>query len=85
MHMQEPERSHSENTLLSHFSQYIRLSPALQADLTNKVAVIRFRKGATVHDMGRVCKESFFIRQGLLRTYHLKDGKEISEYFCAEE
>ena len=38
-----------------------------------------------MHDMGRVCRESFFIQQGLLRTYYLKDGKEISEYFSAEE
>ena len=37
-----------------------------------------------MHDTGSVCKESFFIEQGLLRTYYLKDGKEISEYFCAE-
>ena len=83
--MPEPELPNSTKKLLSHFSQYIRLSPALQADLVAKVAIVHFRKGATVHDMGRVCKESFFIRQGLLRTYYLKDGKEISEYFCAEE
>ena len=31
----------------------------------------------------RVCKESYFINKGLLRTYFLKDGKEISEYFCS--
>lgn len=30
----------------------------------------------------KVCKESYFINKGLLRTYFLKDGKEISEYFC---
>ena len=83
--MKEPEFFESRENLFSHFSQYIRLSPALQADLADKIAIVHFRKGDTVHDTSRVCRESYFIRQGLLRTYYLKDGKEISEYFSAEE
>ena len=83
--MKEPEFFESREKLFSHFSQYIRLSPALQADLADKIAIVHFRKGDTVHDTSRVCRESYFIRQGLLRTYYLKDGKEISEYFSAEE
>ena len=82
--MKEPEFFESRENLFSHFSQYIRLSPALQADLADKIAIVHFRKGGTVHDTSRVCRESYFIRQGLLRTYYLKDGKEISEYFSAE-
>ena len=82
--MKEPEFLESREKLFSHFSQYIRLSPALQADLADKIAIVHFRKGDTVHDTSRVCRESYFIRQGLLRTYYLKDGKEISEYFSAE-
>ena len=82
--MKEPEFFESRENLFSHFSQYIRLSPALQADLADKIAIVHFRKGDTVHDTSRVCRESYFIRQGLLRTYYLKDGKEISEYFSAE-
>ncbi len=83
--MKEPEISDPREKLFSHFSQYIRLSPALTADLGNKVTIVHFRKGDIVHDTGRVCRESFFIQEGLLRTYYLKDGKEISEYFSAKE
>ena len=85
MPMKEPEFLEANEKLFGHFGQYIRLSPALRADLADRVAIIHFRKGDIVHDMGRVCRESFFIQQGLLRTYYLKDGKEISEYFSAEE
>ena len=35
-----------------------------------------------VLDANRVCTESYFINKGILRTYFIKDGKEISEYFC---
>jgi len=43
-----------------------------------------FKKGDLIHDANTVCKKSYFIQKGLLRTYFLKEGKEISEYFPAE-
>ena len=70
MPMKEPEFIEAKEKLFGHFGQCIRLSPALKADLADKVAIIHFRKGDTVHDMGRVCRESFFIQRGLLRTYY---------------
>ena len=37
-----------------------------------------------MQDADKVCTRSYFIQQGLFRVYFLKDGKEISEYFPAE-
>lgn len=37
-----------------------------------------------MHDANSVCTKSYFIRKGMLRTYYLNDGREISEYFSAE-
>ncbi len=37
-----------------------------------------------MHDAAKVCTKSYFIQKGLMRTYFIKDGKEISEYFPAE-
>lgn len=70
--------------LLSHFAQYIPLSPALQHELSQRVQVVHFDKGDLVHAADRICKASYFIQKGLLRTYYLKEDREISEYFCAE-
>lgn len=41
-----------------------------------------FKKGELVLNADRICTESYFITKGILRTYFLKDGKEVSEYFC---
>jgi len=41
-----------------------------------------FEKVETVLNVNQICTESYFINKGILRTYFLKDGKEISEYFC---
>ncbi len=44
-----------------------------------------YKRGELVHSADTICTKSFFIQKGLLRTYFIKDGKEISEYFCSEE
>ncbi len=38
-----------------------------------------------MHHAREVCTRSYFIQQGLLRTYFIKDDKEVSEYFTCEE
>ncbi|AUP80672.1 Crp/Fnr family transcriptional regulator [Flavivirga eckloniae] len=68
--------------IYQHFETYIELSQDLKTALTNRLKPILFKKGALVLNANRVCKESYFIQKGILRTYFLKDGKEISEFFC---
>lgn len=44
-----------------------------------------FQKGELLHHAQDVCTKSYFIQDGLLRTYFIKDDKEVSEYFSCEE
>jgi len=46
--------------------------------------LVEFEKGTLVLDAHKICTRSYFINRGMLRTYFLKDGVEISEYFSAE-
>ncbi len=71
------------NEVLEHFSQYIKLSPELQKEIAKRVHLHTFKKGELVHDAKNICIESFFIQKGILRTYFIKDGKEVSEYFSS--
>ena len=52
--------------------------------MLNRLEFKRFKKGELVHDANKICTKSYFIQKGLLRTFFVKDGKEISEYFPAE-
>jgi CRP-like cAMP-binding protein len=70
--------------LIQHFSQYISVDEQLELDIVDRVKEKSFKKGELMHDADKVCTHSYFIRQGLARLYFIKDGKEISEYFCAE-
>jgi len=56
----------------------------LKSELSGRIIPITFKKGELVHNADTICKKSYFIQKGLLRTYFIKDGKEISEYFSSE-
>ncbi len=43
-----------------------------------------FRKSHFFHKPNRTCKHTYFINSGLIRIYYLKDGKEITDNFSAE-
>lgn len=70
--------------VIAHFRKYIPVSESLQQELETRISCTRFSKGELVHSADHICRKSYFIQKGLLRTYFLKDGKEISEYFSAE-
>ncbi|KMQ63044.1 hypothetical protein ACM46_13965 [Chryseobacterium angstadtii] len=70
--------------VLNHFSQYIKLSETLKKELLDRLSFQTFEKGELLHDADKICTKSYFILNGLTRTYYLKDGTEISEYFSCE-
>jgi CRP-like cAMP-binding protein len=73
-----------QEKLFEHFEKYIRLSDDLKNALLDKVSFETFKKGDIVHNANTISTKSYFIQKGLFRTYFIKDGKEISEYFPAE-
>jgi len=68
--------------IFDHFEKYIKLSEELKPELEKRIKHIVFKKGELVLNADQICTESYFIKKGILRTYFIKDGKEISEYFC---
>lgn len=70
--------------IIAHFSEYISVSDELRDQLIQRMRPQTFPKGGVVLNADDICVESHFIRRGILRLYFLKDGKQISEYFCAE-
>ncbi|MEO9885318.1 MAG: Crp/Fnr family transcriptional regulator [Balneola sp.] len=67
--------------IFTHFEKFIKLSENLKSELSKRIKPELFQKGDLVLDANNICKKSYFINRGILRTYFIKDGKEISEYF----
>lgn len=72
----------STKNIFEHFEKFIPLSEKLKAELEKRINHIAYKKGEMVLNANQVCTESYFIKKGILRTYFIKDGREISEYFC---
>lgn len=56
----------------------------MKSELAARLQVRAFKKGELLHHARNICTHSYFIQKGLVRVYFIKDGKEISEYFSAE-
>ncbi|MEJ5995422.1 Crp/Fnr family transcriptional regulator [Pedobacter sp. Du54] len=74
----------AKDKFFGHFQQYIRLTDELKSALNERISLVSFKKGELVHDAEKVCTKSYFIQNGLFRVYFIKEGKEICEYFPAE-
>ena len=74
----------TSNSIVDHFRKFIDVSERLESELLKRITEVQFKKGELVVDAGKVCMKSYFIKQGLLRIYFIKDGKEINEYFSSE-
>lgn len=71
--------------IFRHFEKYIKLSDSLKQELVNRISFRSFKKGELLDDADKICTHSYFIESGIVRTYFIKDGKEISEYFCGTD
>ena len=71
--------------IFTHFEKFIKLSENLKSELSKRIKPIVFQKGELVLDANNISKKSYFINKGILRTYFIKEGKEISEYFSGKD
>lgn len=74
----------SKNQIVKHFEQFIQVSDSLKTELLNRVSIVSYKKGELIISAAKICTKSYYILNGLTKTYFLKDGKEIIEYFSSK-
>ena len=73
------------NTNLLNFLQSILpLSDELKTALSFYLKVKEFKKKTHLLKEGQVCNYIYFIEQGLVRSYYVKDGNEICSWFMKQ-
>lgn len=70
--------------IIKHFEKFIPVNEKLSLELIKRVSIVFYKKGELLIDANKVCVQSLYILEGLTRTYFLKDGKEVSEYFSSD-
>lgn len=54
-------------------------------DFSTKLNRKKFKAKTPIVREGNIAKSLYFIESGLLRTYHLQEGKEINTYFACDK
>ena len=66
-------------------SQFMRLSPDSQAALSGVLQHMERPRGHVLLKQDTVCQYIYFVEKGLTRTYYLKDGKDVTDWFSPED
>ena len=73
-----------DSSLLQHIGRLTTVSGALADELRHRIMPLSVAKGQFLHRAGAVCTRTYFITQGLLRSYYCKGERDITDGFAAE-
>jgi CRP-like cAMP-binding protein len=65
-------------------SPFVKLSIESKKILLAHMVKESLPKGHVLVPIGGICRNVHYIEKGLSRTFYLKEGKEVTERFCAE-
>jgi len=63
---------------------YCPMTP-LGVDVLSSILVpMKFQKGETILEEGKVCRALYFVEKGMVRQYYYKNKKDVTEHFSFE-
>jgi len=65
-------------------TQFTSLSADSKLGITSVLKRNEFPKGKVLVEPNMVCSDLYFVEKGLTRTYYLKDGKDVTDWFSPE-
>lgn len=68
-------------TLFRLLDDFYPLSDELKEAITEKLQFKKFKKKEFVLKEGEICDYLYFIEEGFFKSFNLKDGKEITQWF----
>lgn len=63
---------------------YCTLTPPAVDTLGSILVPLKFQKGDTILEEGKVCRALYFVEKGMVRQYYYKNGKDVTEHFSFE-
>ena len=70
--------------IIAYLDSIYPMSPGLKDYLWSVVQVNTLRKGQLLLQAGQYCRYLYFIEKGLIRSYYLKGGDEVCNWFMKE-
>lgn len=63
---------------------YCPMTPQGIEDLSSILVPMKFQKGDTILKEGTVCRNLYFVEEGMVRQYYYKNNKDVTEHFSFE-
>ena len=63
---------------------YCPLTPQAIEVLGSILVPMKFQKGETILEEGKVCRALYFVEKGMVRQYYYKNQKDVTEHFSFE-
>ena len=63
---------------------YCPMTPQGVEALGSILVPMRFQKGDTILEEGKVCRDLYFVEKGMVRQYYYKNKKDVTEHFSFE-
>lgn len=60
------------------------LSPEISLLFNEAFVEEQYKKGTLLLEMGKVCQKVYIVKEGLLRSFYYKEGKDVTHWFAAE-
>ena len=72
------------NLILGNISQHVTLSPKEQELLLSKTEIHHYKAKTILLNAGQVCKNSYFVNSGLLRSFNINDNivEHVMSFAC---
>ncbi len=63
---------------------YCPMTPLGIETLSSILVPMKFQKGETILEVGKVCSALFYVDKGMVRQYYYKNKKDVTEHFSFE-
>ena len=63
---------------------YCPLTPNAVNVLGSILVPMKFQKGETILEEGKICRDLYFVEKGMVRQYYYKNKKDVTEHFSFE-
>ncbi|QGY42248.1 cyclic nucleotide-binding domain-containing protein [Maribellus comscasis] len=70
--------------LIDYINQYAKLDDAAILELELRAETEKFKKNEFILEQGKYCNKIWFIKSGMVRKFHLHEGKEITAWIHIE-
>lgn len=63
---------------------YCPMTPSGIEALSSILVPMKFQKGDTILEEGKVCRALYFVEKGMVRQYYYKNNRDVTEHFSFE-